>query len=404
MPPLAVPDPAGPTTPDALAEVEAVALFVDRASLTSADFRLTAENAEAVAELCAAVEGVPLAVELAAARIGTLSPQGMLDQLADRYGLLDGGYRDAPDRHRSLRACVDWSFDQCSAQEQTLWCRMSVFTGGCDLAGAVAVCSGDGLDADEILDLIGSLVDKSVVTATHVLDGSDRYLLLDFVAGYGRERLANASLLTEWRERHALWCADLAAAFRADWVGAHQAELLRRLRDEQGNLRAALEFLSTDPSNARRGLVMATDLDSYWVTTGLAGEARHWLEVGLAREAGDPAERALAMMMAARFACLQDDLTTARRWREQASPEAEDRRRDPRTAAPAHRDARGLGGRPGDRGHRHAGGLPASSRGARPGRRAARAVHGRGLPGLRRRPGRGGAGARALDRPVGAVG
>ncbi len=404
MPPLAVPDPAGPTTPDALAQVEAVALFVDRASLTSADFRLTAENAEAVAELCSAVEGVPLAVELAAARIGALSPQGMLDQLADRYGLLDGGYRDAPDRHRSLRACVDWSFDQCSPQEQVLWCRMSVFTGGCDLAGAVAVCSGDGLDADEILDLIGSLVDKSVVTATHVLDGSDRYLLLDFVAGYGRERLANASLLAEWRERHALWCAELAAAFRADWVGAHQAELLRRLRDEQGNLRAALEFLSTDPSNARRGLVMATDLDSYWVTTGLAGDARHWLEVGLARGAGDPAERALAMLMAARFACLQDDLTTARRWREQASPEAEADDGTRGLLAPAHRDARGLGGRPGDRGHRHAGGIPASPRGARPGRRAARTVDGRGLPGLRRRPGRGGAGARALDRPVRAVG
>ena len=127
----------GPTTPDALAQVEAVALFVDRASLASADFRLTDGEREAVAELCSAVEGVPLAVELAAARIGALSPQGMLEQLADRYGLLDGGYRDAPDRHRSLRACVDWSFDLCSPQEQTLWCRMSVFTGGCDLAGAV---------------------------------------------------------------------------------------------------------------------------------------------------------------------------------------------------------------------------------------------------------------------------
>ena len=155
-------------------------------------------------------------------------------------------------------------------------------------------------------------------------DGRDRYLLLDFVAGYGRERLANASLLTEWRERHAHWCADLAADFRADWVGAHAggaaAPAARRAGQPAGPRSSSCR---TDPSNARTGLVMATDLDSYWVTTGLAGEARHWLEVGLARGAGDPAERALAMMMAARFACLQDDLTTARRWLEQASPEAE---------------------------------------------------------------------------------
>ena len=138
--------PGGARNAETLAQFESVTLFVDRASLASADFRLSADNAQAVAELCVALDGVPLAVELAAARIETLSPQGMLRQLTDRYGLLDQGYRDAPDRHRSLRACLDWSFDLCSAPEQEMWCRMSVFAGGCDLADARAVCGGDGLD------------------------------------------------------------------------------------------------------------------------------------------------------------------------------------------------------------------------------------------------------------------
>ena len=136
VPPMTMPNPAEPATPETLAQFESVTLFVDRASLASAEFRLSADNAQAVAELCVALDGVPLAVELAAARIGTLSPQGMRRQLTDSYGLLDQGYRDAPDRHRSLRACMDWSFDLCSPPEQEMWCRMSVFAGGCDLADA----------------------------------------------------------------------------------------------------------------------------------------------------------------------------------------------------------------------------------------------------------------------------
>lgn len=321
--PMTVPDPSEPVTADTLAQFEAVALFVDRASLASAAFRLTDDNAQAVAELCAALEGVPLAVELAAARIGTLSPGGMLRQLTNRYGLLDQGYRDAPERLQSLRACVDWSFDACTLSQQELWCRMSVFTGGCDLADAVAVCADDGQGADEILAIVGSLVEKSVVGVTHAPDGSDRYLLLDFVAQYGRQRLREASLLEQWQWKHAQWCADLAADFRANWIGARQAELLNRLSSEHGNLRAALEFLSTDPAGARTGLVMATDLDFYWLTAGLAREARHWLEVGLARASGYPAERALAMVLAARYAYLQSDMSSVRLWLEQAWPEAQ---------------------------------------------------------------------------------
>jgi predicted ATPase/DNA-binding CsgD family transcriptional regulator len=323
VPPLTTPDPTAATSADALTHVEAVALFVDRARLASSDFQLTDESAQAVAELCAALEGIPLALELAAARIDTLSPQGMVRQLADRYRLLDQGYRDAPSRHRSLRACVEWSFDLCTAPEQALWCRVSVMPGGCGLTGVKAVCAGDGIDGEDILDLIDSLVGKSVVRAVHAPDGSVRYAMLDYIAAYGREKLDDASQLDQWRRRQADWCADLAARFRADWIGTHQAELLRQVRREHANVRAALEFCFAHDETAETGLRMATSLDSYWVTAGLADEAQHWLEVGLASQRGEPAERALAMVLAARFAGLQHDLAQARVWRDEASVAAE---------------------------------------------------------------------------------
>jgi predicted ATPase/DNA-binding CsgD family transcriptional regulator len=323
VPPLTTPDPATPHTADALTHIEAVALFVDRARLASSDFELTEENAQAVAELCAALEGIPLALELAAARIGILSPQEMVRQLADRFRLLDQGYRDAPDRHQSLRSCVEWSYELCTASEQTMWCRLSALPGGCDLAGATAVCVGDGIDAGDVLDLIGSLVDKSVVRASHAPDGSVRYGLLDHIAAYGRDRLRASSQLEHWRRRQAEWCADLAERFRTDWVGAHQAELLRQMRREHANVRAALEFCFADDAMPEAGLRIATDLDYFWLTTGLADEARHWLEVGIASHGGEPAERSLAMVLAARFAGLQHDLVQARLWLDQAPVEAE---------------------------------------------------------------------------------
>jgi predicted ATPase/DNA-binding CsgD family transcriptional regulator len=323
VPPMTTPDRTAAHTADGLSHVESVTLFVDRARLASSDFHLTDENAQAVAELCAALEGLPLALELAAARIGTVSPQDMVRQLAARHRLLDGGYRDAPYRHQSLRACVEWSYDLCTAAEQTMWCRLSALPGGCDLGGATAVCVGDGIEAGDVLDLIGSLVDQSVVRATHAPDGSVRYGLLDYIATYGRDRLRDSSQLELWRRRQAEWCATLADRFRSEWVGGRQAELLGQARREHANIRAALEFCFADEAMSRMGLRIAIDLDSFWLTTGLADEARHWLEVAVASGAGEPAERALAMVLAARFAGLQHDPVRARLWVDQATLEAE---------------------------------------------------------------------------------
>ena len=315
VPPLSVPGTG--VTAEALPQFEAVELFVDRATLARADFTVSETNAQAVAELCAGLEGIPLALELAAARAGSLSPQAMLGQLTDRYGFLSQGYRDLPDRHRSLRACVQWSHDLCTEQEQLLWARLSVFSGGCDLAAAAAVCADDDVPADRLLDLVGALVDKSVVVASEGPDGAVRYRMLATLAEFGTERLRAAGELQRQRERHLAWCSGLAATFRADWSGAGQAEALRQVRDEHTNLRAALEFCVESPK-PEAGLRMASDLESYWVTAGLADEARHWLEIGLDSGRGEPALRAHAMALLARFAGLQHDFGAAHAWAAEA--------------------------------------------------------------------------------------
>lgn len=323
VPPLTVPDPRATATAESLPQYESVTLFVERAALAGADFRLTDENAAAVAALCRELQGNALAVELAAARVASLSPADMLDQLGDHLGLLDRGYADAPDRHRSLAASAAWSYELCSPAQRLLWDRTSVFAGGCDLAAVQRVCTDADLAEEEVPGLVTSLVDRSVLLAVHADDGTVRYSLPSYLAAYGRERLAEDGSLERWRGRHALWIADLAGCFRARWVGARQAELLRRARREHANIRAALEFCAADVALGDLVLDTTSDLDAFWVTNGLANEARHWLELGLATGCGKPALRAMAMVLAARFAGLQNDLTEAHVWLDQATREAE---------------------------------------------------------------------------------
>jgi predicted ATPase/DNA-binding CsgD family transcriptional regulator len=323
VPSMTVPEPDAAMTPESLPQYESVALFVERAALVGSDFRLTDDNAADVGHLCRELDGIPLALELAASRSAALSPAAMVEQLSDHLRLLDQGYADAPDRHRSLAACADWSFDLCTPAQQALWCRMSVFADGCDLAAVERVCAGDDIEVDAVPALVASLVDSSIVGATHADDGTVRYRMPAYLAAFGRQRLVDDATLARWRGQHALWITELAAGFRAQWVGSRQVELLRAARREHANVRAALEFCSTDVALGELVLDIASDLDAYWVTTGLANEARHWLETGLETKRGKPAQRALAMVLAARFAGLQNDLPTAHAWLEQATAEAE---------------------------------------------------------------------------------
>src|SRR5271170_2155994 len=222
VPPLALPDSRSTSSVDILSQNPAVALFVQRAVAAKPDFELNRENAPAVAEICARLEGLPLAVELAAARIKVLSPSSMRTRLASRLQLLTGGARDLPQRQQTLRAAIDWSYDLLSAAEQKLFRRLSVFAGGCTLEGVEAVCDTKGdLDLD-LLDGMASMVDKSLLQQVEQPNGESRFVMLQTIREYAREKLESSSEEALTRRAHAAYCLVLAEeateAVDADWL------------------------------------------------------------------------------------------------------------------------------------------------------------------------------------------
>ena len=276
--PLPVPERDVPATPQTLTRYESAALFAERAAAVLPGFAVTDANAGALADLCRALEGMPLAIELAAARLRVLSLEQILARLTDRYRLLTTGSRSAPARQQTLRALIDWSWDLCSEPERTLWARLSVFSGGLELDAAEEVCSGGELTRETILDLVASLVDKSVLI--RIDDGpAVRYRLLDVIRDYGADRLRAAGEQAALRRRHCQWYAHLAARGDARWI-SDQANISRRFRHEQANLRVALEFAVTEgpPETALR---FAADLESHWYVRGHLSEGRHWLDRAL---------------------------------------------------------------------------------------------------------------------------
>jgi predicted ATPase/DNA-binding CsgD family transcriptional regulator len=307
--PLSVPDPDEATTPAALAQYESASLLIDRASAVLPSFTLDEQNCVTVARLCQALEGMPLAIELAAARLRVLSLDQILERLTDRYRLLTTGTRNAPARQQTLRALIDWSWDLCSDAERTLWARLSVFSGGLELDAAEAVCSGGDLPSESILDLIASLVDKSVLMRTG--DGQRvRYRLLEVIREYGAARLADAGEQPALRRRHCEWYAALAARGDAHWASPSQAALMQRLRHEQANLRVALEFAVTEgpPQVALR---FAADLENHWFVRGFLSEGRHWLDRALAMPAPRHWTRVKALRVASWIAIVQSDRSRA---------------------------------------------------------------------------------------------
>ena len=227
--------------------------------------------------------------------------------------MLNLGYRDADERHQSLRACVDWSYQLCSELEQRFWARSSVFTGGYDLAAAAAVCGADDLPAGEILDLVSALVDQSILLADEAATGHTRYRMLSEIRQFGLERAEKDGELHGMQERHATWCAELVSRFDDDACGPRQRGLAAACSG--WSTRTCGPPSSTTPGRPRRpspGWSWRRRLDLYWSASGLLDEARLWLEVGLARGAGTPQQRAPAMAVAARFAVLQNDRVRAK--------------------------------------------------------------------------------------------
>ena len=303
VPPLALPDPADPTA--VVGRAAAVRLFAERARAAEADFALDEETAGAVAAVCARLDGQPLAIELAAARVSVLSPRAMLARLETRLPLLTGGPRDHPARLRTMRDAIAWSHDLLTPDEQVLFRRLAVFAGGFTLQAAAAVAGdGDGPGGAIVLDDVVSLVDKSLVQRTSGADAEPRFAMLETVREFALERLAASGEADEVASRHAAWCLKLAEGVRRGVPVPQPGSWQDRLAAEVGNVRAALGWALARGEPAL-GLRLTDALTWYWLGGGHVGEGRRWQERFLAA-GGDvpPAVRARGL-------CLAGDLARA---------------------------------------------------------------------------------------------
>jgi non-specific serine/threonine protein kinase len=306
VPSLSVPDLKHVPPPQLVGGYEAVRLFVARAQARRCDFVLAEANAQVVAAICARLDGIPLAIELAAVRVSSLPVEAIAERLDQRFRLLTGGPRDALPRQQTLRAALDWSHDLLTAPEQVLLRRLSVFAGGWTLAAAEAVCAGDGIEAWEILDLLDGLVNKSLVLLE---DGAEeaRYRLLETVRQYGWERLAASSEEAAVGDRHLAWCVTLAEEAASQLRGSEQGAWLARLEREHDNLRAALAW-TRQQGVGELGLRLAGALWHFWRMRGYFSEGRDWLEAALAdHDQGLSPQRATALHGAATLANVQSD-------------------------------------------------------------------------------------------------
>ncbi|MFG2333175.1 ATP-binding protein [Streptomyces sp. NPDC048604] len=312
VPPMRVPAEDRSPGPRALGRYEAVSLFEQRAAAVLPGFAVTDSNADSVAGLVAALDGLPLAIELAASWLRVLPVDDVLHRLTDRFALLDTGTPAGPQpARRTLRELMDWSFELCAPQEQLLWARMSVFSGGFDLAAAEAVCSGDGIPESAVLALVAGLVDKSVLIRQETA-GDVRYQLLETVREYGHDRLEGLDGSTRARRRHRDHFAQLTEEADAHWFGPDQVAWCDRLRADHANLRAALEFCVTEPGEAGTGLAMVGRPRDYWIAIGSLSEGRQWLARLLAAAPDDDAPvRTRAMGLNAWFAVLQGNESEA---------------------------------------------------------------------------------------------
>ena len=285
VPPLSLPETEHSITVEEIVASESVRLFLNRARYRQVAFDLSPQNASAIAEICRRLDGIPLAIELAAARVGTMSAEQIATRLGDSLGLLTEGSRTATPRQRTLRAALEWSYQLLSELERQLFARLSVFTGGWSLEAAEAVGSGNGIKEEEILDLLSRLVDKSLVVAEATTGGGVRYRMLEPVRQYATEHLEKSREADELRSRHAAHFLGEAEAAEPELVGPQQWWWLDRLEREHDNLRAALDW-SLGRSRDAMALRLGGALARFWYTRGYLNEGRRWLEKGLIAESG----------------------------------------------------------------------------------------------------------------------
>jgi len=289
-----------------LDERDSVVLFADRSSAAQPAFRLTDDNAKSVTEICRRVEGIPLAIELAAGRARMMAPAEILKRLQESFGVLSGGSRSADARHETLRAAMDWSYWLLNEEEQRLFRRASVFTGGFTLDAAEAVCSGDGVAS--VLELVGQLVDKSLLAPQETEDGGTRYAMLETVREYGRSHLAEHEELETLQEKHATYFGQLVEAAREKIAGPERRRWLQVLGADVDNLRSVFEVESVLPEIK---LALASGLADFWEARAEYSEGRARLDAALARSPEPSTVRSEALQAAGLLAWAQGDQTAA---------------------------------------------------------------------------------------------
>ncbi len=294
-----------------LANCESVQLFVERAQAVNRSFALTENNAPAVAQVCARLEGIPLAIELAAARVRVLTAEQVAVRLDDHLSLLTGGSRAALPRQQTLRATLDWSYDLLSLPSRLLLARLSVFAGGWTLEASERVCAGGKIAAVQVLDMLAGLVDKSLVVAVP-LGKETRYRFLEIVRQYAEERLTESGEADTMRNRHLSWCVALAEDVEPYMIGPEQVALLARLETEHDNLRAGLAWGEASPAGAEQTLRLAGPLGFFWFLRGEWAEEQRRLMAALAREGAEASTVARAKVIIAlmRLADFQEDTET----------------------------------------------------------------------------------------------
>ncbi|MFJ2008356.1 ATP-binding protein [Streptomyces chartreusis] len=323
--PLSSPPAEERFTPGTAETQDAVTLFGQRTAAVLPGFSITAENQSTVARICRELEGIPLAIELGVAHMRHMSLDQLLSRLDNRYLLLARGSSTKPSRHQTLRAAIDWSYDLCSPEERSLWARLSVFSGGFTLEAVEEVCSGDGLAAPSILDVLSGLVEKSIVLRSR--PGSTespfvRFQLLGTLREYGHERLAPGEK-EELRRRHLEWFAQFADQGARQWFGPDQLEWRRRVEAEHSNLRGALEFCLAEPERVQVGLEMAGALWFYWTSCGLMVEGRQWLDRLLALDEKPTLARGTALWVCSWLCSHQGDPISGEEGGERARDVAE---------------------------------------------------------------------------------
>jgi predicted ATPase/DNA-binding XRE family transcriptional regulator len=320
VPPLALPAPGGPLDPETLGRVAAVALFVQRAQARRPDFALTDTNSAAVGELCARLDGLPLAIELAAARISVMGPAALLARMDEALGVLTEGPRDLPARQRTIRDVIAWSYGLVAEDKQALFRKLAVFAGGCTLAAAEAVCApaapedGTATGAEaSVFEGMSALVEASLVQAVEMGQPEVWFRQLDTIRAFALEQLEASGEAAAVRQRHAAYYLSLAEAASDALVGTEQLAWLRRLEAEHDNLRAALGW-AREQADVLLGMRLSGALWPFWQLHSHFSEGRYWLQHFLSLDearTAPPEARAAALTGAAWLAHDQDDFELA---------------------------------------------------------------------------------------------